>query len=53
MENEQPKKKYPILAVRMSSEELAFIRGEADKQGMKLSKYVRKILLSLFSPSNK
>lgn len=51
MENEQPKKKYPILAVRMSEKELSFLREEAKNKGLKLSKYIRAILIPFDLPS--
>ena len=38
------KKKYPILAVRMTDEEIAYIRREAEDRGMKVSKYVKAII---------
>lgn len=44
MKPKKEKKVYPILAIRMTKEELAYIRREADDRNMKLSKYVKAIL---------
>lgn len=44
MKPKKPKKTYPILAVRMSEKELAYIRRRAEESDVKFSRYVRETL---------
>ncbi len=45
MDYKEQKRKYPILAVRMTPEEMAYLRRESEERKIKLSKYVKAILI--------
>lgn len=47
------KVKYPQFAVRMTHEEIEYLRAEAKNKGMKTSKYVKGLLFPFGSPTTK
>jgi hypothetical protein len=53
MDYKEQKEKYPILAVRMTPDEMQYVRREAELKGMKLSKYVKAILIPFNLPTTK
>ena len=53
MDYKEQKRKYPILAVRMKPDEMAYIVREAKERGMKLAAYVKTLLLPFGLPSVK
>jgi len=53
MNYKEQREKYPILAVRMKPEEMAYIRREAEERGMNVAKYVKTILIPFQLPTVK
>jgi len=47
MPNQKNKKKYPVLSVRVSDEEMTHIRRSSHMHGLTIPQYVRSVLVPL------
>ena len=53
MKNKTRFRKYPILAVRVSEQQLRYIRREADDKSVTVGEYVRAVLFPFEIPDDK